>query len=332
MTESYTRVQLFFRRLQEHRILSILLIFCLCIIGLASFTDSIDKLLQFGKKYIFTSTQQPKQAPSNDIKSISASPINIDTRSVQSKQASSKEIIKSSKEESKKISISPASSLNENLRAKPISSEKGSVDSGQVLGKSKLAQKIMTESKVIPPLAVKISTEKNVASGNNVRASVGVAVAAMRNETTNDRVRSVSALLGSLPEDLNAKEIVLLTGYETTSHREQILQLLVKRTKKRSLDPQELPAILHAETTSNRINCISIIADYIRPPITGEQAAAILGTETFSHRVKALRLIAPILRRPLSDSEVEMILRGTSTSDRTEAIKVLFGGQTRDMQ
>jgi hypothetical protein len=168
------------------------------------------------------------------------------------------------------------------------------------------------------------TTTKAEQPASDIRKAVIVAVSALRGETTNDRVRSVGALLNNLPMDLNAREIALIAGYETTSHREQILVLLVNRTKPRSLDPKDIPAILGTETTSNRVNCIRIIANYIKPPITGMQAATILGSETESHRVACLRLIAPLLQRPLSDSEVQSILSGTSTSDRTEAIKALF--------
>lgn len=170
-----------------------------------------------------------------------------------------------------------------------------------------------------------VVTLKAVVSDRNIREAVSAAASALRHETTSDRVRSVAALLNELPENLNAKEIVLLAGNETTSHRENILELLVKRTRPLSLDPEDIPSVLGHETTSNRVNCIHYLAQFIKPPITGRQAAAILGSETGSHRVASLRLITHLLQRPLSDTEVESILKGTSTSSRTEAIKALFG-------
>jgi hypothetical protein len=66
MKESPARVERYFRRLQDRRIVSILLIFCISLISLATFTDSIDKHVQFSKKYIFTSASLPKAQPEKD--------------------------------------------------------------------------------------------------------------------------------------------------------------------------------------------------------------------------------------------------------------------------
>ncbi|MBN1553834.1 MAG: hypothetical protein JXA11_03760 [Phycisphaerae bacterium] len=162
-------------------------------------------------------------------------------------------------------------------------------------------------------------------SNSDIRKTVNVAATALQGETTSNRVRSVEALLSNLPENLNAREIALLAGSETTSHREQILELLVKRTKLSSLAPEDIPLILGTETTSNRERCIRIIAPYIRPPITGKHAVDILGSESHSYRVGCLWPIVALLQRPISKTEVEGILRNTSGSDRSEAIKVLFG-------
>lgn len=280
MVETPTRVQRFFRRLQDQPFVAVVLIVSLIVIGVGTFTDAIDKLVQFSKKYVYTSSPQSKRATSD-------API-------------------------------PKPTV-------PIASETRPVDSKQLLPKEQPKRESELSKEVPPDVDGKLAaTLKTVPSAREIREVVSAAASALRGETTSDRVRSVAALMSNLPEDLNAREIALLAGNETTSHREQILELLVKRTRPRSLDPEDIPAVLGTETTANRVECILIIAQYIRPPITGKQAAAILGSETDSHRVACLRPIAPLLRRPLSESEVESILRGTSTSDRTEAIKALF--------
>ena len=280
MVEAPTRVQRFFRRLHDQPFVAVVLIVCLIVIGVATLTDAVDKLVQFSRKYVYTSSTQSKRATSDAPRPKPTLPIAFETRPVDSKQLLPKEQPKKEPELSKDMPPEVDGKPDPNL--------------------------------------------KTVPSAREIREVVGAAASALRGETTSDRVRSVETLLSNLPEDLNAREIALLAGNETTSHREQILELLVKRTRPRSLDPEDVPAVLGTETTSNRVKCIRIIAQYIRPPITGKQAAAILGSESYSHRVACLRPIAPLLRRPLSESEVENILRGTSTFDRTEAIKALF--------
>jgi len=281
MAEKPTRVQLFFRRLQNHPIIAVLFIVCLIVITAASFTDAIDKLMYFSHKYIYVPpVQEQLHSP-------------VPPQAVVSKVV-------------KKSAVPPASFETDVHKEEPLT---GSVSSA--------ATPVSTYDK---PVSV-----PDTKPPRKVRQSVSIATSALRSETTSDRVRSVRALLMSLPKYLNAKEIALLAGSETTRHREQILELLVKRTKLGSLEPEDIPLVLGTETTNNRVDCIGIIAPFIRPPITGEQAAAILGSETTSHRVACLKPIAPLLKRPLSNSDVTRILRGTSTSDRTEAVKVLFG-------
>jgi len=280
--EDTTRVQRFFNRLQNHPILAFILIICIVIISLGTFTDSVDKLVSFAKKHL--PEKPPKQQEL------------LETR-----------VSKPVKEEQKE---SPVAIDNAAVKVPQHEREKD-----EELPKEKLLP--ATDKSLVPPTAAVFLTE--------IRSSVKAAATALRGETTSDRVRSVGTLLPNLPDDLNAKEIALLAGSETTIHREQILYLLVKRTKPNSLNPADIPKVLGTETTSNRVMCIRIVSPYIKGPISGKEAAAILASETFSHRVQCLRPIASKLDRPLIDSEVQNILRGTSTSDRTEAIELLFG-------
>lgn len=225
MKEAPTRIERFFRRLQDHPFVSVVLIVCLIIIGVAKFTDAIEKLVKLGQKYVFTFSPQMNRAASDALGPKPAVPIASEIRPVDSKQLLPKEQPnrgpKSSKEVPREVDGKLAATL-----------------------------------KTVPP-------------AHEIREVVSVAASALRGETTSDRVRSVAALLSNLPDDLNAREIALLVGNETTGHREQILKLLVKRTRPRSLDPEDIPSVLGMETTSNRVNCIRIIAQCIRPPITG---------------------------------------------------------------
>ena len=163
-----------------------------------------------------------------------------------------------------------------------------------------------------------------------IREAVKDAEAALRGLTSEYRGGGVKGLLDNLPEDLNAKEIALLAGNTTTSiYRQEILELLVKRAKPGSLDPEDVFLVLGDATGSYRGGCIGVIGPYIRPPITGKQAAAILGSASGSCRIECLRPIAPLLRKPLSESEVQSILGRMSESYRSEALRILFG-QARD--
>ncbi len=271
----------FIKWCKNNRLICAILICFLIVVGVATFTDAIDKLVQFSHKYLYTPSPQSKPTTSYAPRPKPNVPIAPEIPLVDSKQHLPKEELRKDPE--------------------PLKTATATVDDKPV------------------------TVPKAARSASEIRQAVSAFGAALRGETTRNRVRSVAALLKSLPEDLNAREIALLAGSETTSHREQILELLVKRTKSRSLDPEDIPLVLGSETTSNRVKCIRIIAPYIRPPITGKQAVAILGSETYTHRVGCLRPIAPLLQRPLSKSEVTSILRSTSTSDRSEAIKILFG-------
>jgi hypothetical protein len=67
VTETTTRVEAFLNKCKNHPYLWIPLIIGIVVIALASFTDSIDKLIQFSSKYIFTkqtaSNTKPKADP-----------------------------------------------------------------------------------------------------------------------------------------------------------------------------------------------------------------------------------------------------------------------------
>ena len=158
-----------------------------------------------------------------------------------------------------------------------------------------------------------------------IRAVVKTAEAALRGLDSRYREDGVKSLLDGLPEDLDAKDIALLAGDTTDiSYRPGILELLVKRAKLRSLDPQDVPLVLDHATGSYREDCIFFIAPNIRPPITGTQAVAILGSESDFNRLMCLTPIAPLLRKPLSDSEVQSILGGLSQPCRRLAIRYIF--------
>ena len=163
-----------------------------------------------------------------------------------------------------------------------------------------------------------------------VRSRVKTAISALKGQTTSARVNSVQALLSSLPDDLTAREITQLLDRETTSHREQILELLVTKAKLGSLNPDDIPSLLRNETTSNRVNCIRIVAPYIRPLLPGMVAAEILNSETGSHRVKGIKQIANLIKRPISEKEIYAILKGTSGSDRSKAVALLLNMKSID--
>jgi len=281
MREDNTRVQRFFNQLQNHPVMAVVIIVGIVIIGLATFTDSLDKLVNLAKKHLYDQPATQEQ---------------LQVRESQS---------------TREDSTGRASDID--------SATESAQQSGPIKKEKSLKKKQPKTSKTSS-----VSPTASFVEPSKIRTSVKAAVAALYGETTSDRVRSVKTLLPSLPDDLNAKEMALLAGSETTRHREQILQLLIKRTKPYSLQPSDIVQVLGNETTSNRVECIRIIVPYIKGPITGKQATAILASETYSHRVQCIRLIAPLLQQPLTNSEVQEILKGTSTSDRTEAIKLIF--------
>jgi hypothetical protein len=214
--------------------------------------------------------------------------------------------------------------LAASIKTVPIASETRNADS-KPLPQNQESKRDTELSKEAPPkVDGKLAAFMTAPSSLNIREAVSAAASALEGETFSNRSNSLTALLINLPEDLNAREIALLAGNETNSYREKILEILVKRSRLRSLDPEHIPSVLGTETYSFRVNCIRIIAGYIRPPITVNQAAAILDSETGSYRVASLKLIAPLLRKPLSDSDVKILLDGTKMSSRTEAIEALF--------
>ena len=69
--EDTTRVQRFLNRLQNHPVLAVFIILCIIIISLSTFTDSIDKLASFAKRYYpKKSPKQQKQHKITEIKLI----------------------------------------------------------------------------------------------------------------------------------------------------------------------------------------------------------------------------------------------------------------------
>ncbi len=204
MKESPTRVQRFFRQWQEHHIVSIVLIVCISIIGVATFTDSIDKLLQFSKKYIFTSTPQSKRVKFDAPGSKPAEPIASESRPVDSKQPFQKTKPKRKPELSKEVSTKVEGKLTTTLKTEPIPPETRPFDSKHLLPKVQPAKGDPQPSKEVPPeVNGKLAaTLKTVTSASDIREVVSTAASALLGETTNDRVRSVAALLSNLPRTL----------------------------------------------------------------------------------------------------------------------------------
>jgi hypothetical protein len=115
-------------------------------------------------------------------------------------------------------------------------------------------------------------------AAEDIREPVRRAQRLLEGLTSYHRRDGIRALLESLPTDLNASEIALLAGTETT-FRPDILEMLVKRTR---------PGWLGA--------------------ITPTQAAAMLGPASDYYRAKCLECLGPLLPKPLSDAPVDSVL------------------------
>lgn len=170
------------------------------------------------------------------------------------------------------------------------------------------------------------SSTNSILTTNNKEA-VTLALSALKGEVGSYRLQSIAALLSTLPNNLNTKEIALLLENSVGSTRNEILKLLVTKIKTNSLSAENMSDILDQEVGSNRFNCVKTIAPYIRLPITGSQAASILGTEVGSSRVNVLKIIAPLIKHPLSEPEIKAVLEGVVGSSKTEAISALFNNK-----
>jgi hypothetical protein len=361
-----TRVERFFRRLQNHPLVGGVLIFCAIIIGVATFTDAIEKLLEFGKKHVLVSSPQSNhERPSNhELQSVTrgvASESNLANSNPGKTRTEHGLPYKAQSESSAKPTASqnvlpsiPGVDVNDSKgvthgetanngsdlpkelpsaaggmlasipKIVPIPAETTPIVSRKVVSEEELKKETSLSAESSEQKTKPVPALSSLSSQREIREVVRIAESALRGQTMSSRVGSVDALLPSLPDDLNAKEVAVLTGGETMSTRKKIVELLVKRTRLRSLDAEDIPAILGTETMSSRVNQIRIIAPYIKPPITGSQAVAILGAETGSNRAACLRHIAPLLKRQISDTDVAKILGNISMSNRTEAIKILF--------
>lgn len=320
------QLEIVYQKIRNHPIWIAVIAFGAIIIYLGSFTDSLDKILTFKDKYFSEKPSAPKTEQVLKTKELER--IN---KSIEITSTSKINNFKTNQDESLASQDTPHEPPLKESTDPIQQNEKIDIKKDIIIKPQIISAKTFKVKYSIPPEKITVIKEppetntENTKQDRKVSIIVDTCVSALLGETTSDRVDSVEALLPTLPNDLTAKEITKLLAYETTSHREQILELLVTKAKPRSLNPAEIPAVLGSETTSNRIRCIEIVAPYIKTPIPGFVAAKILGSETFSHRVRALRPISQLIERPLKENEVKAILRGTSTSDRTEAVKLLFG-------
>ena len=334
--EETTIVKKFINWLQNQRILAILVIVCLVIISVASFTDSIDKLVTFTKKNFYVpstskvipdvSGSQNSNSPASSDKSIKREVHpKLEKEATLTRKESQHTVSNGKPSDQKPVAIETNTQVAED-KDSPCLFNIGSSTEKEVQTSLANEKKTTSQNKGSSPVIDKSRpVSKSDKDDIENRTSVNVASVTLRGETLSSRVQNIGALLPSLPDDLSAREIALLVGRETMSTRQDILELLVKRAKPRSLSPADIHLIIGSETLSSRVNCINIIAPYIKSPITGQQAIAILSSETHSSRVECLRPIAPLLLQPLSESDVQGILEGTSFSSRTQAIKLIFG-------
>lgn len=334
MSEDTTIVKRFINNVQNHRILAIILIVCSVIIGVASLTDSIDKILTFTKKYFFVPSTRKLTSPTSGSQ-IGTSPA---TANKFIEGGTETELTKEASLTSKTSQRILSNGKPSNAKRTPIEKNPQVAEDEQrpvLLNTRSSAAKESSTDVVREPqkesqnrgLSPAIDNSRPIPSDKDaveIRPSVKVAMVSLQDETLSSRVRSIGVLLPSLPDDLNAREMALLAGSETLSYRQNILELLVKRAKLRSLRPADVPLLIGSETLSRRVNCINIIVPFIKGPITGKQVIAILSSETLSYRVECLRAIAHLVLQPLSESDVQGILEGTSFSYRTQAIKLIF--------
>jgi pimeloyl-ACP methyl ester carboxylesterase len=151
-----------------------------------------------------------------------------------------------------------------------------------------------------PPTS-KTTKEKRdvVPTRRYLRPEVQAVVAALKGQTSGWRTDALSAARASLPNDLSANEIALLLGSERLGWRVDLLRILVKHAKPRSLESHDIPAILAQETTF-REDMIKAVAPYIETPIPGPTAAQILGATTGCWRADCLKHIARMIQRPIA--------------------------------
>src|SRR3972149_4198144 len=336
MSEETTIVKKFINWLQNQRILAILVIVCLVIISVASFTDSIDKLVTFTKKYFYVpstskvtldvSGSQNPNSPASSSKSIKREvQPKLDKEATLTSKKSQHTISNGKPSDPKPVAIERNTQVAEDKQSPRLFNSGSSTEKEMQTYLAKEGKTTSQNKGSSPVIDKSIPVSKSDKDALEIRASVKVASVSLRGETLSSRVLSIGALLPSLPDDLSAREIALLAESESLRTRQNILELLVKSAKPRSLSPADVPLVIGSETLSSRVNCINIIAPYIKSPITGQQAIAILSTETLSFRVECLRPIAHLLLQPLSESDVQGILEGTSYSCRTQAIKLIFG-------
>jgi len=357
------RVEKFLKWSKTHPVAFIVVIFGIIVISIGSFTDSVDKILTFKNKYLTkqistsdqevpgkrTATKETTKEAAQTPKSLAKADPAVRKSNVGQKIAETRKQTASRQaelESQNARSTTPNGTLTGGKETASLDTDvkpAPRIGPSDGLGQVRNQELGKRTKDPTPPAATPTSELSSIGESRSqtkdhastvakedktvdIRQSVSFSVTALKGETTSDRVRSVRALLISLPDDLNGKEIARLLDRETTTHREQILKLLVTKIRPRSLRAADIPEILGGETTSNRINCIEILAPYIEEPISGFAAAKILGSETYSHRVRALQPIAPLLKHPLSEEELAAILKGTSTTDRTQAIDLITKG------
>ena len=336
MSEDTTIVKKFINSVQNHPILAYLVIGGFVIISVASFTDSIDKLVTLIKKCVSTTSKvtpplrdsQIANSSTHDNKLIkSEAQIELAKEATLTSKKSQHIISNGKPSDAHPVPIGETTQVAKD-KQRPIS--RSSTGKELPTGLAKERQTTSQNKELSPSIDNSRPEPKPDKDAVEVRPSVKVALASLQGETLSSRVQSLGALMPSLPNDLNAREIASLAGSETLITRQNILKLLVKRAKPRSLNPDDVPLIIGSEILLSRINCINIIAPFIKGPINGKQVIAILSLETHSSRVECLRPIAQLLLQPLSESDIQGILKGTEFSNKTEAIKLIFSEKNWD--
>lgn len=97
--------------IKNNRFFSFILIPCFLFFALANFTDSIDKFIQFGKKYIFTTSQQPAILEKKDLSKQSNPTITAKDKSLSSKNP----LIEKQQQELRKLATEKPIEANKNI-------------------------------------------------------------------------------------------------------------------------------------------------------------------------------------------------------------------------
>lgn len=305
MADSESTTDRILRSLKNNRVLAGVLVLALLVIGLGTLTEAIDKIIGFAAKYGLPAASTGE--------TISAAPL-------PSKVPLAPQPQRPDAQDSKK---SPSPKASRPLQPSGGESAKAQSSSPKSTQTAKVSP-ITPDSR---PQESRASTpSQQVSPPESVRTSVRAVALALQGQTMSHRQASIAAALSSLPDDLSGPEIALLLADETMSSRSVILQLLTERTKKKSLDPRNVAAILAAEDMSTRESMTAMLAPLIKSPIAASLLDEILGPATDCTRTRCLRHLAPLVERPIPERDVEAILRSISGSCRSQAISFLFSG------